>query len=42
MSCFAPCLITAIIILVAFIIAHIFLYIKLLEWSKQRYNTTIT
>lgn len=37
-SCVTPCLITAGVILTVLIIAHVLLYIKLLEWSKERYG----
>jgi hypothetical protein len=35
-SCFTPCLLTGFGVLLVFIIAHIFLYLKLLELSKER------
>ena len=37
-SCFAPCLLTAVVILILFIIAHVFLYFTLLELSRKRYK----
>lgn len=37
-SCVAPCLMTGFIIFLIFLIAHIFLYLKLLDLSKKRYK----
>jgi hypothetical protein len=35
-DCFTPCLITGFVVFLAFLIAHIFLYLKLLELSRKR------
>jgi hypothetical protein len=37
-SCFTPCLLTGFGVMLIFIIAHIFLYLKLLELSKERHH----
>jgi hypothetical protein len=37
-SCFTPCLLTGFGVMLIFIIAHIFLYLKLLELSKERHD----
>ena len=35
-SCFTPCLLTGFGVMLLFIVAHIFLYLHLLELSKER------
>jgi len=37
-SCFAPCLLTGVSILILFLVAHIFLYFTLLDLSRKRYR----
>lgn len=35
-SCFTPCLLTGFGVMLLFIVAHVFLYLHLLELSKER------
>jgi hypothetical protein len=39
-SCFTPCLLTGFGVMLLFIVAHIFLYLHLLELSKERRGTS--